>query len=130
MAFDGTDPCWQPDVPISRPEKWRMDIAQYGDGYAQRILDGINALDRKWSLTWELREAAVVNAMVAYFEARKGNSFQFKEPGTNITYDVWADEWQVDWVLKRWNRANPAAPVPVYYGTLSAEFVRAYGVTG
>lgn len=127
MAFDGSDQCWVPDVPIGRKEKWRLDIAQFGDGYAQRVLDGINALDQQWSVSFELRPFAVINAMLNYLVTQKGNSFQFKEPATKVVYDVWCDEWQVDWVLRR---KGPTPTDPVWYGTLTAEFVKANGITG
>ena len=129
MAFNGSDPCWIPDIPVSREDEWRLRVAQFGDGYAQRTLDGINALNRKWQVTFENREADVINAMVVYFETQKGSAFQFKEPQTGLLYEVWCDIWHVDWVLRRWDRTNPLAPFPYYYGTLTAEFVRANGVT-
>lgn len=121
MSFDGSDTCWIPDVPISRDDEWRLRVAQFGDGYSLRTLDGINALNRKWSLTWATREAAVVNAMVAFLEAEKASSFPFLEEQTGITYQVFCDAWRVDWDLRR--RGG------TWYGTLSAEFVKANGVT-
>jgi phage-related protein len=126
MAFDGADPCWVPDIPVGRDQEWRLRIAQFGDGYAQRMLDGINALNTKWQLTWEFREKAVVNAMVNYFIAQQGNAFQFKEPQSGTVYNVWCDKWHVDWNLRR-KGDSPATPL--FWGTLSAEFVRAFGVT-
>ena len=113
MAFDGTDNCWYPDIPLARDDEWRLRVAQFGDGYAQRILDGINALNQKWQVTFENREAAVINAMANYLVAQKASSFQFREPQTGVMYDVWCDTWHVEWALRRWNRANPACSVPV-----------------
>ena len=126
MAFDGTESCWVPDVPIARNEEQRLRITQFGDGYAQRTLDGINALNQKWTVQFNNRERAVIEAMLAYFVARKGNSFQFKEPATKILYDVFCDSWSVEWAIRR---KGPSPVDPIWYGTLSAEFVRAYGVT-
>jgi phage-related protein len=121
MAFDGTDNCWMPDVGASRDDEWRLRVAQFGDGYSQKTLDGINALDRKWSLTWGTREAANINAMVAFLEAEKASSFAFLEQQTGITYRVFCDSWKIDWGLRR--------PGGIWYGTLSAEFTKANGVT-
>ena len=73
-GFDGTTPCWIPDQPLGRDDAVRLRVAQFGDGYAQRTLDGINALTRTWSLVWENREAAIIEAMVNYLIGRKGNS--------------------------------------------------------
>jgi phage-related protein len=121
MAFDGTDNCWMPDVPLARDDEWRLRIAQFGDGYQQRTLDGINALDRKWSLTWSLRSAADINAMVAFLEAEKASSFPYLEQPTGITWKVFCDAWRVDWELRR--------PGGIWHGTLSAEFIKANGVS-
>jgi phage-related protein len=128
--FDGTVECGVPDIPVTREEEWRIDIAQFGDGYAQRILDGINALNLKFSVTFENRPADVIKSMLSFLADQKGNSFQFKEPATGEMYDVWCDKWSVTWTVQRWDRSNPLLPLAYYYGTLSAEFVRAYGVTG
>ena len=126
MAFTGDIPCWIPDIPVARDDEWRLRIAQFGDGYAQRTLDGINALNLKWSLTWEMREKPVLQAMVNYLVAQKANAFQFKEPQTGTMYNVFCDTWHIDWVLRR----KGSSPVtPLYWGTLSAEFVKANGVT-
>jgi phage-related protein len=110
-----------PDAPVSRDDEWRLRIAQFGDGYVQKTLDGINALDRKWSLTWSLRSAADINAMVAFLEAEKASAFDYLEQPTGLTWKVFCDAWRVDWDLRR--------PGGVWYGTLSAEFVKANGVT-
>lgn len=121
MAFDGTDPCWVPEVPVQREDSWRLRIAQFGDGYSQRTLDGINALDMTWSLQWENREQAVINAMVNYLVALKAHSFLYKDQQTGTTWSVFCDRWQVSWNLRRKG--------PLYYGTLSAEFIKANGLT-
>jgi phage-related protein len=121
MAFDGSDECWKPDIPVERENEWRLKIAQFGDGYAQRSLDGINALVRKWQVTFAMREAAVINAMDAYLVAQKANSFSFLEPASGVLYSVFCDAWTVSWDVRR--RGD------VYYGSLSAEFVLAYGIT-
>jgi phage-related protein len=120
-GFDGSVPCWIPDIPNQRDDELRIRTAQFGDGYAQRVADGINYLNQTWSLTWEMREAADVNAMVNYIAAARGNAFSFKEQPTGVIYQVWCDTWHVEWMLRRKG--------PLYWGTLSAEFRRAYGIT-
>jgi phage-related protein len=127
MAFTGDDQCWVPDIPITENDEWRLDIAQFGDGYAQRILDGINALQYTWDVNFQNRPKEVIIDMVNFLKAAKGNSFQFKEPVTQVMYDVWCDKWQVDWVMRR---KGDSPVTPIWYGTLSAQFKRAYGVTG
>jgi phage-related protein len=121
MAFDGSDLCWMPDVPVTRDDEWRLRVAQFGDGYSQRTLDGINALNRKWSLVWGDRDAPTVNAIVAFLEAEKASTFPFLEQQTGTTWQVFCDAWRVDWGIRR--------PGGIWYGSVSAEFVKANGIT-
>lgn len=119
MAFDVATPCWMPDVPYTQAEEWRLNIAQFGDGYQQRALDGINALKRTWSLTWTNREVAVVNAIIAYLGNVKAAAFNYYDPATGLTWKVFCDAWSVSWGVRR--------PGGIYYGTITAEFVKANG---
>lgn len=122
--FNGTDPCWIPDIPVSRRQEWRLREANFGDGYSQRTLDGINALELSWSVTFENRDETVIAAMDAYLTAAHSGPFVFLDPQSGKTYSVFCDSWQIDWNLKRRPRGQP----PITYGTLSAEFKRANGV--
>ena len=128
MPFDGSISCWIPDIPYPRDDEWRLKIAQFGDGYQQRILDGINALNQKWSLTWVNRERSILNAMVNYLVAQKANAFQFWDRETGLTHQVFCDSWHVDLTFRGAAKSNgtPAR----YFGTLTAEFVKANGITG
>jgi phage-related protein len=126
MAFDGTDPCWIPDIPtVSRDEEWRLRVAQFGDGYAQRTLDGINALNQKWQVTFAMRPSDIIIAMFTYLQQQKANAFTFKEPVGGGIYQVFCDQWHVDWIFRR----SVSGGTKEYYGTLSAEFVKANGIT-
>ena len=124
MSFDGSIACWIPDVPISADREWRLRIAQFGDGYSQRTLDGINALNLKWSVSFDSRPTDVLVAMDAYLQAEKASSFPFRDPASGVLYQVFCDAWHIEWAPSR-----RIAGVTVYYGSLSAEFVQANGVT-
>lgn len=124
MAFDGTDPCWVPTLPVSEKADWRLRVAQFGDGYSQRTLDGINALGRTWSVTFENRPDDVIQAMEAFLLAQQAKAFLYLDQPTGVTYRVFCDSWQVDWSLKRKVRGG----TPIHYGTLSADFVKANGI--
>lgn len=128
-GFDGSVPCWIPDVPVGRTDERRVRKAQFGDGYAQRTLDGINALNMKWDVRFNNRSNTVIKAMVNYLIDRKGSSFSFYEQQTATMHNVWCDNWSVDWAIRRRNLKNGVSQPPSYYGTLTAEFVKAYGVT-
>lgn len=129
-SFAGDTPCWIPDVPTERSDEQRIRIAQFGDGYAQRTLDGINSLNRKWSVTFTNRKASIITSMVNYLVGRKGNAFAYYEQQTKQTFNVWCDAWDVNWSIRRTNiDPKTGLSFPIYYGTLTAEFEVAYGVT-
>lgn len=119
MAFDGTNNCWIPDIPYTDKETWRLKKAQFGDGYQQRTLDGINALDKAWSLSWTNRKSSIVKNMMDYLANRKAAAFTFLDPATQETWTVFCDEWTVSWNIRR--RGGH------YYGTLTADFYKANG---
>lgn len=127
-SFDGTTPCWIPDVPVAREDEVRMRVAQFGDGYQQRTLDGINAISTKFSLQWVNRKSDVIEAMIEYWSTRKGESFNYMEQQTQTMWRVVCDGWRVSWAIRRRNFTGFVS-TPLYYGTVSAEFVRLYGVT-
>lgn len=123
MSFDGSIPCWIPDVPIQENPAWRLKIARFGDGYQQRMLDGINALDLSWDLQWVNRTKDDLLAMDAFLINEGASSFQFRDPPSQELYTVFCNEWSINWA--------PARRVQgewVYYGTLSATFEKANGV--
>lgn len=124
--FDGSDPCWIPRAPVQDQSKQRMRIAQFGDGYQQRTGDGINALELRWTLTWDTKPGSDLVGMNAYLAARKGAAFPFQHPVTLVDYIVFCDEWQITWEIRRNNVRKGA---PQNFGTLSAEFYEANGVT-
>ena len=126
MAFDGTDKNWCPAIPAQQQWAERMRKAQFGDGYEQRTLDGINSLRRRWQLRYEMKTSDIIAAMVAYLSAQKGNAFSFYDPSSATTYQVTCDEWQVDWQTAKFTVSGQRRELR---GTLSVEFVQNYGVT-
>jgi phage-related protein len=125
MAFDGTDPAWCLALPLTRTSTQRLKVAQFGDGYQQRMLDGINSLTRKWSVSAEMKPASVIAAMDDYLAGQRGRAFPFRDPASGKTFQVFCDEWEIEW--RKTNVVNGA--VTALYGTLSAEFSKANGVT-
>lgn len=126
MAFDGTDRDWCPALPAPMADGFRLRVAQFGDGYAQRTLDGINFQRRRWQLRFEMKTDDVIADMLAYLEAQRGNSFSYCDPSSGKYYQVNCDEWTVDWLRAKFAASGNRTELR---GTLSAEFVQAFGVT-
>jgi phage-related protein len=124
--FDNTDPCWIPDAGFAKEQSWRLRISQFGDGYQQRILDGINALDKKFTVSFYRAQQHLVD-IDNYLAGMNGSAFPFVDPITLINYSVWCDTWQITWDIKR--KRDPVTFNIAWYGTLSAEFNKANGIT-
>jgi phage-related protein len=66
----------------------RVLAAAFGDGYQQRVGDGINALAASWELTFS-SVAADIDAIEAFIEARAGvESFDWTDPDGNAIQAV------------------------------------------
>lgn len=65
------------DRGLKRASKHRVLTANFGDGYEQRVLDGINTKNDVFSLTFNNRSADDVNMLAAFFDAKAGTNFNF-----------------------------------------------------
>lgn len=71
---------WLPMPGGSKTNRPRVITAQFGDGYQQRIGDGINTNPRSWSLRFT-RLTADIDAIDAYLSSHKGTaSFDWLPP--------------------------------------------------
>lgn len=61
--------------------KPRVLTSQFGDGYSQRVADGINARPESWALTFSARTNSERDTILAFLEARNGvESFDWTSP--------------------------------------------------
>lgn len=118
---DFSDGGFCPDIPATTESKWRLQIAVFGDGYQQRTLDGANALDRAWSLSFSNKPKYLIEQMDAYLTAAGAGPFAFRNPATGELVAVICDEWSIEWNLKRYATDE-------LFGSLRAEFSRFNGL--
>jgi len=75
-----------PDRSLSRSAKTSVRVAKFGDGYQQRVADGLNSVGDSFSLAFSNRTKEDIDDMVAFFESKKGvGSFSFTYPDSNST---------------------------------------------
>lgn len=109
----------QPDKQLSRKNTPRVHLAQFGDGYEQRLQDGINSLKQEISVSFQTRPKAEIDDLVAFFESLNGvTKFRFDLADSNAgssteTIKVVCPNW-----TQRWEYDD--------YYTLEAKFQRVY----
>ena len=93
----------QPDKSLTRTNNPRTFTIQFGDGYEQRIANGINSLAQEMEVTFKTRPKAEIDDLVAFFESLQGVSkFRFdladSNAGSNTeTTKVVCQEWSQTW---------------------------------
>lgn len=104
---------WIPSNGASRETEFKVRKAQFGDGYSQRVGDGINTQGDKFPLTFT-NKPEVIDDIVAFLETRKGSaSFTFRPPRATADIKV---------LCGKWTRTFTNA----YEHRLSCEFERVY----
>jgi phage-related protein len=95
------------DRGMGRKIKNRILVAKFGDGYEQRVGDGINLKEDSFSLSFNNRTSTEINKMAAFFDKKAGESFTFSvtdvpDPATGNTVDtdlkVVCDEYSIDYL--------------------------------
>lgn len=73
-----------PDKTMIRDSSPRVLVSKFGDGYEQRVVDGINSLSETYSLQFKTREKEFIDDVVVFLDAQKGvTKFAFKIPESN-----------------------------------------------
>lgn len=102
-----------PQYGASNEVKPKITKASFGDGYEQRMQDGINNIPRVWSLTF-MNNPTDADSIEAFFIARKGvESFDWTPPTGSIG----------KWTCETWKRGvdNPA------FHTITTSFKEVFG---
>ena len=88
-----------PDKGLSSTETPRVLLASFGDGYEQRIANGINSLEQTFSLSFKTRTKAEIDDIIAFFVSLKGvTAFDYVVADSNAgggetTYKVVCEKW-------------------------------------
>ena len=75
-----------PDKTLSRQAAPRVRVAQFGEGYQQRAIDGINNIVDSYTLTFTNRDKTEADDILAFFDTKAAvTAFDFTIPDTNST---------------------------------------------
>jgi|TARA_R110002167_G_scaffold208084_1_gene412145 phage-related protein len=75
-----------PDKQLNRSTAPKVKLATFGDGYEQRLRNGINSLSETYSLSFNNRSKNDIDDIVAFFDTQHGVvPFNFTIPDSNGT---------------------------------------------
>jgi phage-related protein len=70
-----------PDQGAAMRPKLAVNEAVFGDGYSQRVADGINNVKQIWDLAFTLRPRTQIDAIDTFLSSHKGvSSFDWETP--------------------------------------------------
>jgi phage-related protein len=65
------------DRGLSRKSKHNVLTAKFGDGYEQRVLDGINTKQDMFNISFNNRDAEDINLIAGFLDDKAGTNFDF-----------------------------------------------------
>lgn len=72
---------WAPDFGATLDRSPKVKTAKFGDGYEQRVADGINNNPRNWPLTFSARTNTEAGQIMTFLDARAGvEAFDWTDP--------------------------------------------------
>ena len=87
------------DYGAAKQAQPRVRSVEFGSGYSQRAVFGINQDPKVWTLSWNNRTATDANAIEDFLEARAGQeAFDWTPPDDTTSYK---------WICKAWRKTMP-----------------------
>ena len=85
---------YQPEYSASQPIKPKVLRVSFGDGYEQRVPDGINNIKRSWTLSYQ-QETPDADIIEAFLKSTKGaDSFTWTPPrGSTGSWIISSEGW-------------------------------------
>ena len=89
-----TFPDYEPLFGASKSSAPTVRNVQFGDGYSQRLVMGLNQDPKQWTLEWNVSEEDS-DEIETFLEARGGaESFDWTPPDSNTSNKWICNEWQ------------------------------------
>lgn len=91
-----------PDKGLNSSNTPRTFTVEFGDGYEQRVANGINALQQSFSVSFDTRPKAEIDDIIAFFVNKAGvTAFSFTYADSNnsgeTTIKVVCEDWSQSW---------------------------------
>lgn len=88
-----TFPNYKPLFGANKSSQPAVRRVQFGDGYSQRLVYGLNQDPKEWSLEFNVTEDEA-DEIETFLEARGGaESFDWTPPDSNTSYKWLCNEW-------------------------------------
>lgn len=108
-----TFPLIDPTYGSSKSSAPKVRMAEFGSGYSQRTVFGLNQNPKLWSLTWNVSETDA-DTIEEFLDARGGaESFGWTPVGSSTEYK---------WICKEWRKTIPY----LNRATISATFEQVF----
>ena len=98
------------DRGMSRSSSHRVLTAKLGDGYEQRVLNGINTKEDSFSLSFNNRSAEDINLIAAFLDDKAAKNFDFTVTDSftggslsNTTMKVVCDSYNVNYIRENFH---------------------------
>jgi len=79
---------------VNKNTRTRVLKAEFGDGYSQRAVDGINTTKDTWDLSWIGLSTSDADTLISFLEARGGvESFDWTPNGEAVSKKWLCSEW-------------------------------------
>lgn len=89
---------WIPDRGFNTETTPRVLTAKFGDGYSQRVADGINSLEQTWTLSFNSRSLTEVTAIESFLVTKGGiTRFTWTPPDSSTEYRVICSRWNISY---------------------------------
>lgn len=90
----------KPTYNVDKTETARVLKNDFGDGYRQRVGDGINNVSKNYIMTWQSTPTNI-KALITHFEERAGyQSFTWTPVGEVASYKWTCEQWSWKYIRK------------------------------
>lgn len=85
---------WTPSRGFTAETTARVREAKFGDGYVQRVAEGINNVNQTWNLQFQSNAVETIAAIEAFLISKGGyQAFTWLPPGEATEVKVMCNKW-------------------------------------